>query len=266
MIDSRVLESNQLFIDAWSFWAERSPDGSVSRPAPGVVARWMNHAWPICNLMFFDTPVDDEVDLVARIRATFACASGLKHGWLLFVSPDMLPPELRARAPEIFAQQGLPHAEPMTGMVADSFALPQHELPNVEYVRVRDEHTRRSVGTVNAEAYGIPNEWGIEAVNYPSMWPDAAFGYLAIVDGKAVSTATVVSLESCHYVGLVATLPAYQQRGYGEAVMRHALEQAALAKGPKRMALHATEAGKSLYATMGFREVAPFIGHYASEG
>ncbi|CAN90946.1 MULTISPECIES: GNAT family N-acetyltransferase [Sorangium] len=266
MIDSRVLESNQLFIDAWSFWAEHSPDGSVSKPAPGVVATWMNHAWPICNLMFFDTAVNDEADLVARVRATFACAKGLKHGWLLFASPDMLPPELRERAPEIFAQHGLTRATQMTGMIADSLVSPQRELPNLKYARVRDEHARRSVGTVNAEAYGIPSEWGIDAVNYASMWPDAAFGDLAIVDGKAVSTATVVRLESCHYVGLVATLPDHQRQGYGEGVMRHAIEQAALVEGPKRVALHATEAGRPLYASMGFRDAASFIGYYPSGG
>lgn len=226
----------------------------------------MNHAWPICNLMFFDTAVTDEADLVARIHATFTCVERLQHGWLLLVSPGMLPSGLRERAPEVFAKHGLSHATQMTGMVADSLVPPQREPPNVRYARVGDEHTRRAVGTINADAYGIPSEWGIDAVDHASMWPNSVFGYVAIVDGKPVSTATVICLESCHYVGLVATLPDYQRQRYGEAVMRHAIEQASLAQGPKRVVLHATEEGKPLYARMGFRDVASFNAYYPSKG
>jgi ribosomal protein S18 acetylase RimI-like enzyme len=178
----------------------------------------------------------------------------------------MLPAGLRERAPEIFKRHGLPHMAPMTGMVASTLAPLRRPLPAAEFVRVQDARSRGEVGTINAKAYGIPVEWGVEALDIPSMWPESAFGYVARVGDKTVSTATVVLLETCHYVGLVATLPEFQQNGHAEAVMRHAIQEAERVAGPKQIVLHATAAGKPVYQAMGFREVAPFTGYYASGG
>ena len=57
------------------------------------------------------------------------------------------------------------------------------------------------------------------------------------------------------YVALVATDPAHQRRGYGEAAMRHALDAAAQSHGDRPTFLHATDAGRPIYARMGYETV-----------
>jgi ribosomal protein S18 acetylase RimI-like enzyme len=68
-----------------------------------------------------------------------------------------------------------------------------------------------------------------------------------------------------HAIGVynVATIPQHQQRGYGEAIMRHALEQAYDEHGLERSILQSTPAGARLYHRMGYQTVAK-IAVYAS--
>jgi len=54
----------------------------------------------------------------------------------------------------------------------------------------------------------------------------------------------------------VATLPGSQRRGFGEAVMRHALAEVRKERGLERVILQSTPAGLRLYERMGFRQVA----------
>jgi GNAT superfamily N-acetyltransferase len=261
-----VLDSTERFIDAWTWWSKRSPAGEVGQACPGVVLTWANHSWPICNLMFFDHEVSGEADFTRRLESSIGVARGRKYGWLLCLSPDMLPEGLRDRATEIRERYGLVPVVSMTGMVTGELAPPRRPLPQLEFRRVRAEDTRKEVARINAVAYQIPLAWGDEALDHPAMWGGGSHGYVAYVDGKPVSTATVLLLEQCHYVGLVATLPELQRRGYAEAVMRHAMAQAQEEAGPKQTVLHATAAGEPLYRAMGFHPITPFVGYCLQPG
>jgi ribosomal protein S18 acetylase RimI-like enzyme len=53
----------------------------------------------------------------------------------------------------------------------------------------------------------------------------------------------------------VATIPPHQRRGYGELVMRHALEEMRREHGVERTILQSTPAGYRLYERMGYRPV-----------
>jgi len=53
----------------------------------------------------------------------------------------------------------------------------------------------------------------------------------------------------------VATLPGHQRRGYGEAVMRHAIADARREHGIEQTILQSTPAGLRLYERMGFHTV-----------
>jgi GNAT superfamily N-acetyltransferase len=54
------------------------------------------------------------------------------------------------------------------------------------------------------------------------------------------------------YVGLVATHPDHQRKGYAEAVMRRSIEEGQAGFGLTRTTLHASEAGRPLYEAMGY--------------
>ena len=53
----------------------------------------------------------------------------------------------------------------------------------------------------------------------------------------------------------MATLPGHQRQGYGEAVMRYALEQARAEHGLSRTILQSTPQGLQIYLRMGYRTV-----------
>jgi ribosomal protein S18 acetylase RimI-like enzyme len=50
-------------------------------------------------------------------------------------------------------------------------------------------------------------------------------------------------------------MPDHQRRGYGEAVMRHALAEAQREHGMERSILQSTPAGYRLYERMGYRKI-----------
>lgn len=69
--------------------------------------------------------------------------------------------------------------------------------------------------------------------------------------------ATAAMLIAGGVIGVyaVGTLPQHQRKGCGEAVMRHALEQAHAESGLERSVLQASAAGFHLYQRMGYRTV-----------
>jgi len=75
------------------------------------------------------------------------------------------------------------------------------------------------------------------------------------VDGEPVSTTALVVGGGAVGVYNVATLPGRQRHGYGEAVMRYALQEAQREHGIERSILQSTPAGYKLYERMGYRTV-----------
>ena len=72
---------------------------------------------------------------------------------------------------------------------------------------------------------------------------------------EAVSTAAVVVGNGVAGVYNVATTPGHQRQGYGEAIVRHALETTRREQGIERSVLQSTKAGYALYERMGYRTV-----------
>jgi GNAT superfamily N-acetyltransferase len=73
-------------------------------------------------------------------------------------------------------------------------------------------------------------------------------------------TGTAIINEGCLFLFLVATMPEARRKGYGEAVVRHALQTAYEATGISRTVLHATEAGHPLYLRLGYHPTVKFMG------
>ena len=260
MNSTEITASNDAFIKAWRYWSDRSPAGTVAH-LDGVIAPWMNHTWPICNLSFLADEVRDEADLTRRIEAALAHAQTRQLGWIFFVSADFLPAALRPRMEAIFARYALTAGFTMTGMASEALLPPRRTLPTLDIRPVNDAANRSAVGEINCQGYHMPEEWGIEALNVAPLWETPpAYGYVAYLDGQPVSCAKTVVLDDYLYVGLVATRPGHQGHGYGEAVMRHSITQAQQACGLQRIVLHATDQGLPLYQAMGFHTITPFQG------
>jgi GNAT superfamily N-acetyltransferase len=108
---------------------------------------------------------------------------------------------------------------------------------------------------INSRAYGMDLGACQPLYGTRAFWADHV-GVLGRTDGTAATCAAVLMVDGYRYVALVATDPAYQRRGFAEAAMRCALDAARGAHGDRPTFLHATEAGRPIYARMGYEPVA----------
>jgi GNAT superfamily N-acetyltransferase len=260
---SDVDESSRQYRQAWALMARRAPRGRVEA-LPGVVAAWSDVALPLLNSFFLTEPVADEADLVRRVEAAQAYAGLSEHHWLFVVCNDWLPEALRSRAAELLARHGLAPALDAVGMAALRLEPPRRPLPELELRRVGDRETRRAIADVNCRAYGLPLEWGREALDVEGWWDAPIHAWVGFVDGEPVATSATLEVDGCRYVALVATEEARRRRGYAEAVMRRSLEDARRQGAGERTILHSSAAGHGLYRAMGYRDVATFTGYARS--
>jgi GNAT superfamily N-acetyltransferase len=108
---------------------------------------------------------------------------------------------------------------------------------------------------VNSAAYGLDLAASKPAFGRGAFWADHV-AVLGRADGVPATSAAVMLAGGHRYVALVATQPSHQKRGFAEAAMRHALSVAADKFGERPSFLHASDAGRPIYARMGYETVA----------
>lgn len=188
-------------------------------------------------------------DLSERGRAACERAQGLGVPWLLVVTHEGLGAGVDAAS--ALAQVELVPLLPLTGMAAQQLA-PMARLPEgLEIVRPEDDAGCSAVLKVNSKAYGMDLAAAEPALGTAAFWREH-FPVLGRADGKPASSAAVMWVDGHRYVALVATDPAQQRRGFAEAAMRRALDLSARAHGECPTYLHATDAGRPIYARMGY--------------
>ncbi len=142
----------------------------------------------------------------------------------------------------------------LPGMVAERVLPPVRPLPALDIRRVCDEQTRAAFCEIGGLCFNVPLVWFREVFENETVW-DRFVGYVAYLDGEPVSTAATVVSSGAIGVYNVATVPGHQRKGFGEAVMRHALERAREAHGLERTILQSTAQGYGIYERMGYRTV-----------
>lgn len=243
---------NLLWKDYLRFAAEHSAAGAIRR-LDGVEAAWVNSLMPFTNAEYLTSPVADEADLRRRLRT--AVEDAKPHGlpWALFLYEPFVESVDTERAAGGFGLVKVMGVEVMTADIR-GLAAPARELPEMEYRRVASLEDAKTALDINMHSYGLPEEMGASALAADAFYGDARreFGYLGLVDGVPVSTAAVIEIGGWLYVALVATEPERRQKGYAEAVMRHALAESARELGITRTSLDATAMGAPVYSRMGY--------------
>jgi GNAT superfamily N-acetyltransferase len=130
----------------------------------------------------------------------------------------------------------------------------------LRFQRILHDSTIQDLTQLNCVSYDVPVETNLSLVKEHMLWHEHAYGFVAYEGDKPVSTATAIINEGCLFLFLVATTPDARRQGYGEAVVRHALQTAYEATGIQRTVLHATEAGYPLYLRLGYHPTAKFMG------
>jgi ribosomal protein S18 acetylase RimI-like enzyme len=232
--------------------ASRAP-GEL-RELPGVSIASAGVVFQMFNAAFLSAPVADEVDLARRITlpSVHFDARGLE--WAYWVCDDWLEAKARRRSRQVFQRHGLRHSVDLPGMVAERILPPVKPLPTLELRRVGVAPTRDAFCAIGSVCFHVPLPWFREVFDHDSVW--ARFiGWVGYLDGEPVSTAATVIGGGAVGVYNVATMPEHQQRGYGEAVTRHAVAEAQQRYGIEQTILQSTPAGHRLYQRMGFRTV-----------
>lgn len=251
------VESMEQLATVWrAMVLDRDPQADV-RDLPGIAVRWADCRFAFWNCLTLTETGADAGLLKQRLNEAAGIMRSKSHAGFLWVFEDLLDDGARAALGAAAEQAGLRYAFPGTGMAGDLLPVPEPVHPELTFVRVDDDDLLRAYADLNARAYGFPLEDGRDGLAGSSLWKSGVFAYLGLRDGNPVTCAATVEAEGRLFVVLVATDPACERRGYGEAVTRKALYEGARATGLTRATLHATAAGAPVYPRIGFRPNSP---------
>jgi GNAT superfamily N-acetyltransferase len=258
-IESELEESLHQFITVWKLIGRPFP-GVDQTDRPGLAIAWANTAFPFYNALFLTEQLNDVAVLKDRVQQAAAYMGARSHGGLFVVCLDNVSGAAKERLPAILADAQLVQAMPMTGMAGDILPLAAPGHPKLRFERVLDDRTIEDLVLLNCISYDVPIETRHSLTKEHTLWRQHAYGFVAYEGDKPVSTATAIISENCLFLFIVATLPEARRKGYGEAVVRHALQTAHEATGIRRTVLHATEAGYPVYLRLGYHPNAKFMG------
>jgi ribosomal protein S18 acetylase RimI-like enzyme len=251
------VESMEQLATVWrAMVLDRDPQADV-RDLPGIAVRWADCRFAFWNCLTLTETGADAGLVKQRLNEAAGIMRSKSHAGFLWVFEDLLDDGARAALGTAAEQAGLRYAFPGTGMAGDLLPVPEPVHPELTFVRVDDDDLLRAYADLNARAYGFPLEDGRDGLAGSSLWKSGVFAYLGLRDGTPVTCAATVEAEGRLFVVLVATDPACERRGYGEAVTRKALYEGARATGLTRATLHATAAGAPVYPRIGFRPNSP---------
>jgi ribosomal protein S18 acetylase RimI-like enzyme len=221
--------------------------GGVSIASAGVTFQMFNAA-------FLAVPAANDAELTQRIMLPMVHFNARGLEWAYWVCEDFMPPPTRRRSRLTFEKHGLRHSVDLPGMVAEQVRPPVRALPPIEVRRVCGGSNKNAFCEIGSLCFHVPLTWFREVFDTDQVWRDFA-AYVGYGNGEPVSTTAVVMGAGVAGVYNVATLPGHQRKGYGEAVMRHALAEARRTHGIDKTILQSTPAGLKLYERMGFRTV-----------
>jgi GNAT superfamily N-acetyltransferase len=256
---TELTESLHQFISIWKLIGR--PFSQVDQTDKvGVAISWPNTSFPFYNCLLLTEQLTDARVLQSRVQEAAAYMRSRPTGGLFVVCLDNLSGSAKENMASVLAEAKMTPSIPMTGMAGDILPLKATGHPDLRFKRISDETTIKDFAELNCMAYGIPVETSLSLVKEHTFWHEHAYGFVAYQGDKPVSTATAIVNEGCLFLFLVATASEARRKGYGAAVVRHALQSGHEATGIKRTVLHATDAGYPVYLQLGYHPTAKFMG------
>lgn len=249
---------------AMTCFAASKPEGEAI-DAPGLRLVYTGIDVPVFNLALLAEPVQTFTDLRRRLDRARDYFARKKIGWSLWLCEDLVEPYVRSLVPALIAEYGLESSSHPPGMLAEKLRSPTRKTPLLEYRPVAAAASRVDFCHVMSVAYEGPFSTLMEAYDSTTFWQSGFEGWIGYLGGQAVTTACTVTTTDAVGLYAVATLNEYRRKGFGEAVMRLAVAEAARKYGVERAVLQATPSGLSLYRRMGFEAVTDF-GIYLAAG
>ncbi len=195
-------------------------------------------------------PADRELD-----RALSRFRDRGRHSWW-WVGPTAQPKDLGQR----LAARGFRKDENLTCMALDlTKPLPRAARPKeLELTLIRDTELLQRMMDVFCPAVNIPPAQGrqaFESILTESGQPDPAYRHhVGLKEGRVACSSSYFRMKDVIALDYVSTDPDFRRKGYGRAVFLNALK-GAVQEGCTGAVLLATEMGRPLYSSLGFREV-----------
>lgn len=251
-MNTNVALSMRQFVEAWKHMCAGQP-GYRFGSETGLELVFSGLPIPFFNVAFATTTIDSADQLTALANQARQWAVTYPVPWFFTVTSDVVSKDVDVAG--TLARCEMAPVMNLTGMMAEDIAALDRTPASLELVRPRDEATCSAMMEVNGEAYGMGPFDFESAMSTPSYW-EQHFPVVGKVDGNPVTCSAVVMVEGRRYVAFVATHPDHRRHGYADAAMRHSLDLAAAAHGRVPTVLHATDAGRPVYARMGYQPIA----------
>jgi GNAT superfamily N-acetyltransferase len=235
-------------VGAWRLMCGRGPS-HVLASADGIEYAFSGLPVPFFNMAALTGADISAPTLAAHGRDACAWAADKNVPWMFVVTHERLAPGVDATA--TLEACGLVPLLGMTGMEAQRIEPPARVPDGLELSRPRLDADCAAILEVNSAAYEMDLAAAQPLLANEAFWKDH-FPVVGLTGGRAVATASVLMVDGIRYVALVATEPGQQRRGYADAAMRRALEAASQVHGDVTTVLHATDAGRPIYARMGY--------------
>lgn len=240
--------------EAMRFFGEATGRGQV-RELDQATAIYSGMDYGVFNIAMLDPQPAD-----AR-RSLEACLEFFRRRsrrWSVWLCEDALAPEALRAVKVSLAEGGLREISRAPGMVATELAPTRRELPAIQCVPVDSPRGREAFGDLAARCFDIPRAVAREVYHSESAWGGAYRGYLGTVAGRPLGTVALVETGDTLGVYSLGIEPESRRLGYGEALLRAAVEQRRAQGGIARVVLQASDTAESLYRHMGFQAVTRF--------
>jgi GNAT superfamily N-acetyltransferase len=248
------------YTSVWKAMVAELPGADIREEA-GLSIRWADSPFPFWNAAFLTEPSIDAARLTDYLRQAASYARQKAQPGLIYLCEEYLNNSAKAALPAALKEVGLELSLPVHGMAGDILPLTPSAHPALQMRRVTEEAQLMLYADINCEGYGFPLEWGQAGLRGVHLWTDRAFSYMGYERDRAVCGASVVVHDRNLYLALVATRPNAQRKGYGEAVVRHALQAAYDSTGLSRTILHASDAGFPMYRRVGYHKTASILAY-----
>lgn len=259
-----VVDSMAQYAAVWKMLVAELPNADLE-DRQGLSISWADSRFPFWNAVFLTDPSLNAVGLKHRLREAAAYARKKRQAGLIYLCDEYLTSSAKAALPAILDEVKLELSLPVHGMAGDILPLAAPSHPALQIRRVTREAELMIYADINSEGYGFPLYWGRAGLRETHLWTERAFSYLGYEGDHPVCAASVVAHDRNLYLALVATRPCAQRKGYGEAVVRRALQSAHLSTGLRRTILHATDAGLPVYRRVGYHKTASVLAYKLSQ-
>lgn len=251
MVDLSVRQ----FVGAWKLMCSVEPQ-YAAQTVPGLEMVFSGLPSPFLNIAATTGRIQSgaELESLAAAAKTFAAPRAVP--WFFAVTSDLVEGDLDVDA--ALASAELIPVMKLTGMIADEVAPPSVLPDGLELTQVSEDSGSEAMMTVNSAAYGVDLNSLDAQMARADFWRQHT-AVLGSVAGEPATCSAVMDVDGHRYVALVATHPSHQRKGYADSAMRQSLTLAAQRLGPLPTTLHATDAGRPVYARMGYRPISSHV-------